>query len=1111
LAWLELFKLSLDAWPASHSQRFGCGLTFLAIFFVPNLPAADQSQPVDDLFANPSSDPTARVRELRADLDRHNRLYYEEATPEITDAEYDQLFRELESLEKAHPALADPNSPTQRVGGARLEGFEPVIHLVPMLSIDDVFDEEEVADVFKRLQKHLLSPRKNLSADELEKHKRELTQIKVPVTIEPKIDGVAVTLVYREGKLDYAATRGDGTRGDDVTANVRTIRALPLVLGEGAPKLLEVRGEVYMPNAEFARLNEERDEAGLPSFANPRNSTAGTLKQLDPKAVAARPLAILAHGLGAHEGVTFETEDTFHALLDDHGIPRNKPIWHTDNVVSVLAAIRELDTLRHDLPYQTDGAVIKVTSFASRQEMGATARAPRWAAAFKYPPEQKPTVLRDITVQVGRTGILTPVAELEPVHLSGTTVSRATLHNESFIHERNIRLGDTVLMHKAGEIIPEVVENLSAKERTSTQPFDLAQHINSMCPSCGGPIERLTSETGTKKAQRTINLLYCTNFSCPNQLVERLVHFAGRKALDLEGLDDVVAATLVKNGFVTSPLDVFKLEDQILYSLNLGTDSNPRIFGKKRANKLLSSIKKAKSQTALNRFVFGLGLPQVGFESATELAKAHRSIFDIAASEPLKRRAQANDVKLAAQKTNPQTSSLAFKQVIDQQITPNFPDLPIEERKRKALEILELPFIELRDEYLRIVEMLPPTSMFKVSLKGSKSARLSLAQFPEITGPIGPTVAKSVSAFFSSENGRKLLDQAKLVGLQTRNPEWDRAHDQSASALAQVLVDKNFVITGKLSLSRDEFKAQIEQRGGNVSSSLSSKTDYLLAGEGGGSKRNKAQTLGVPVVSEGDLQKLIENPAAEAQPSKTEVAPNIPLDEKNARGHAGNTKKRPYTLIPREKAAWKTESPSNRQIKVLKLFGVALTPEIRKGQASAIVARIFSEPQKRELWEKYVFLTNDIGRESPELKPYTQEELEAVVIPKEWKTPRSGPNGAERDGRREVVANILRDGSPFDFPAPQIAFDDHSFCFTGKFDYGPRGDCQAAVEKRGGKPHKSVAGNTDFLVIGAGGNSNWANSTYGRKIEDAMFRRLESGKPQIIEEEHWVEAITRSE
>jgi DNA ligase (NAD+) len=381
-----------------------------------------------------------------------------------------------------------------------------------MLSIDDLFSEEEVGDFFKRLQKGLGLER-------------------IPLTLEPKIDGVACSLVYRNGALDYALTRGDGTRGDDITQNVRTIRNIPLTLGIDAPPLLEVRGEIFMPAEGFARLNEQRDEEGLDTFANPRNATAGTLKSLDPKVVAARPLAFLAHGLGAHEGTEMNTEDDFRSLLEHFEIPRNLPVWHVESLAEILEAIHELDEKRHHLGHGTDGAVIKVLDFSQRQSLGFTSRAPRWAAAFKYPPEQKETLLRHITVQVGRTGVLTPVAELDPVFVSGTTVSRATLHNQEEIERKDIRIGDTVIVEKAGEIIPSVVSVVTAKRPAEARPYSLPDALGHQCPSCRGPIEKAEGFVAWR----------CLNFECPAQAVTRITHFASRKALDLDGLGESVA------------------------------------------------------------------------------------------------------------------------------------------------------------------------------------------------------------------------------------------------------------------------------------------------------------------------------------------------------------------------------------------------------------------------------------------------------------------------------------------------------------------------------------------------------------------------------------------
>lgn len=733
---------------------------------------------MDDLFAASSNNAETRIRQLRAELERHNRLYYEDATPEITDAEYDKLFRELEELEKANPELADPNSPTQRVGGSPLEGFESVTHLIPMLSIDDVFDEGELEEVFRRIQK-------GLSTD------------KVSVTVEPKIDGVAVSLVYRNGKLDYAATRGDGTTGDDVTANIRTIRSLPLVLGNDAPELLEVRGEVYMPNAEFARLNQEREEEGLPTFANPRNLTAGTLKQLDPKAVAARPLAVMAHGLGAHEGVTFEREEDFHQLLDRYDIPRNKPIWSCDTFAETLAAVRELDTLRHDFPYLTDGAVLKVASFASRETLGTTSRAPRWAAAFKYPPEQKHTLLRDITVQVGRTGILTPVAELEPVHLSGTTVSRATLHNESFIHERDIRLGDTVLTHKAGEIIPEIIKVDTDKRPADSTPFSLYDHLSGICPACSAPIERRENLVKRDGEEYTVVTYWCNSFTCPAQAVTRIKHFAQRKALDLDGIGESVAIKLVETELAKSPLDLFSLTQEALADLLLdpaklqsGGDSKPRRFGEDRAAKVIASLENARNNQPLSRWIFAMGIPHVGESTSKELARLHQSLNEIAGSQLLRDLAQL----------------------------PDWDEVPKSKRKK---------------------ENHPGLSPY------------------QIDDSLGPVAAQSLITFFNSEAGQRILGQLNEYNIAPTSNSYLPKPEEAAASGGAPLVGKTFVITGSLSKGRDEFKTIIESHGGKVTGSISKKTDYLLAGEGGGSKRDKAAKLEVPIISEEDFEALL--------------------------------------------------------------------------------------------------------------------------------------------------------------------------------------------------------------------------------------------------------------
>lgn len=570
-----------------------------------------------DLFATPpaasANEPALRMAKLANELDRHNALYYQHAQPEISDAEYDQLYRELENLEKSHPHLAEPNSPTQRVGGAPLDSFQSIQHLVPMLSIDDVFElsddqlaarpgaqrTDELITFYQRLLK-------NLNTDS------------VPVTIEPKLDGVAVTLVYRNGELDYAATRGDGKRGDLVTENVRTIHSIPLKLKAGAPSLLEVRGEIFMPNSGFAKMNEERDTAGLPTFANPRNATAGTLKQLDSREVAKRPLDFLAHGLGAYDGPELATEFDYHTLLDALGIKRNAPIQTASNLQELIAAVTKLNALRHDLDYATDGAVVKVISRADRESLGFTSRAPRWAAAYKFLPEQAETTLNAITIQVGRTGVLTPVAELTPVLVSGTTVSRATLHNQEEIERKDIHIGDTVVIEKAGEIIPAVVKVIKEKRSADAIPYSLYDAVDGKCPSCDGPISQEEGMVAWR----------CTNFICPAQAITSITQFASRKALYIEGLGTSVAEAVVAHQLVQSPLDLFDLDLITLAELNLGTRFEPRIFGEKRAGKLLESLEKAKSKP-LSLWLYALGMRNIGESAAQELARLHENISDI--------------------------------------------------------------------------------------------------------------------------------------------------------------------------------------------------------------------------------------------------------------------------------------------------------------------------------------------------------------------------------------------------------------------------------------------------------------------------------------------------
>jgi len=547
-----------------------------------------------------------RLQQLRDEIRKHDRLYYDEAAPIISDREYDRLYKELVDVETQFPDLVTPDSPTQRVGGKPLQAFEQVSHLIPMLSLDNTYSEEEVKNFYARIQ-------------------RLLPDEKIPVVIEPKVDGVAVSLIYENGKLRQAATRGDGNVGDNITQNIRTIRSVPDHLRGAAPKLLEVRGEVYMDRKGFEKLNDERKKQGLPLFANPRNAAAGSLKQLDPAIVAKRPLGIVLYGTGATEGMDIDLHSEIFPLLKKLGLPTTERWWVAASVEEILDAIHELDAIRHNFAYQTDGAVVKVNTFAQRERLGFTAKSPRWAIAYKYAAKRVETRLNDIIIQVGRTGILTPVAVLEPVLVSGSTVGRATLHNENEIKRKDIRIGDTVVIEKAGEVIPAVVEVVKSKRPRSAKPFDFSEHIQGKCPVCGSPIRRDPQFVAWR----------CENLQCPAQTTRRVEFFAARGALDIESVGGIVADKVVERGLVREPLDLFELKVEQLAKLNLGTEEAPRVFGEKNATKAINAIERART-LPLSRWLYALAIPDVGKTTAAQLARFHYDIDDVAQSKLLR-------------------------------------------------------------------------------------------------------------------------------------------------------------------------------------------------------------------------------------------------------------------------------------------------------------------------------------------------------------------------------------------------------------------------------------------------------------------------------------------
>jgi DNA ligase (NAD+) len=540
------------------------------------------------------SEAQKRIAELRAQIRRHDYLYYVEARPEISDRDYDKLCAELKELETKFPELVTPDSPTQRVGGAPLKEFKSVRHTVPMMSLDNTYSIGELREFDNRVRK--LLPHE-----------------KIEYVLEPKIDGVSISLRYENGKLAVGATRGDGTTGDDITANLKTIRAIPLQLQGKPPPLLEVRGEAYIPVADFKKLNAEREKAGEPLFQNPRNTAAGSLKQLDPSIVAQRPLQAIFYAIAAAEGVTFKKQSDVLEALKQFGFPVHKHWWVCKDIEEVIARAQQLQRLEATLPFEIDGAVVKVNDLAQWQKLGATAKAPRWAIAYKYSHEQAQTKLRDITIQVGRTGILTPVAELEPVFLAGSTISRATLHNEEEIRRKDIRIGDTVIIEKAGEVIPAVVGVVKEKRPRGAAEFDLRKHVNGKCPVCGGPIARDPEFVAWR----------CENISCPAQLKRSLEFFASRGAMDIEGLGEVLVNQLVEAKLVKDIADIYSLKVEQLAELER--------MAEKSAGNVINAIEQSKDRE-LWRLITALGIPHVGQGLARKLAEHFLDLDKLAAA-----------------------------------------------------------------------------------------------------------------------------------------------------------------------------------------------------------------------------------------------------------------------------------------------------------------------------------------------------------------------------------------------------------------------------------------------------------------------------------------------
>lgn len=651
------------------------------------------------------------IEKLRREIEKHSKLYYVYDAPVISDYEFDMLMNRLKALEAEHPELITPDSPTQRVGGTPLSQFEPVQHQVPLESLTDVFSFEELFAFGDRMDASLT-----------EAH---------DYVVEPKIDGLSMSLEYENGIFVRGATRGDGLTGENVTENLRTVRSLPLRI-ENAPERLIVRGEVYMSKAVFEELNEQREIRGEALLANPRNAAAGSMRQLDPKVAASRKLDIICFNLQYSSGEPYETHAQTLDAMREMGFPvvDYKPF---DNIHDCVQRIEWLGEHRGELPFDMDGAVIKINSLAQRRVLGSTAKAPRWAVAFKYPPEKKESRVLDIVVQVGRTGVLTPKVIVEPVRLAGTTVSAATLHNQDNIDRLDLRIGDTVLLQKAGEIIPEVLSVNKAKRPEGTVPFVLP----SVCPECGSPVVR--DEDGAA--------LRCTSPECPAQRLRNLAHFASREAMDIEGLGISVCESLINAGLVNSAADLYSLDAERVAALDR--------MGEKSAANLLASVEKSKS-AGLSRLLCAFGIRQVGQKAAKVLAGYYADLDSLMEAD--------------------------------------------------------------LDELTRIPD-------------------------------IGGITANYIVEWFRNPQSQHLIGRLREAGVDFSSHE-EKKDDRFAGL--------TFVLTGTLQqYTRDEASAIIESYGGKASGSVSKKTSYVLAGENAGSKLTKAESLGIPILSEADFAAMI--------------------------------------------------------------------------------------------------------------------------------------------------------------------------------------------------------------------------------------------------------------
>ncbi len=663
---------------------------------------------------------------LQRELNRHNFLYHTTDAPEISDAEYDRMMIRLLEIEKKFPALSTPDSPTRRVGGALLDAFESAPHSLPMLSLDNAFSDGDVLDFHKRVLKLL----KNAP---------------VSYIVEPKMDGVAVELCYERGVLIRATTRGDGVVGEVITDNVRTIRAIPLRLvpppDMPVPEVLEVRGEVIIKAEDFLALNRKQQEKDLPVFANPRNAAAGSLRQLNSRITASRPLSMFVYGIGLCRGIDFASHGNMLATLKTMGFPVNPLVRQNLSIQEVLSQYRELEDMRHRLPYEIDGMVIKVDDIGLQETLGVKTRSPRWAIAYKFPAMEATTVVNDIIIQVGRTGILTPVAQLEPVSVGGVTVSRATLHNADEIIRKDVRVGDQVVVIRAGDVIPKVMKVITERRTGEEKPFIMPD----ACPVCHSRVQRLADEAAVK----------CINVSCSAQIKERIRHFVSKGAFDVDGMGKKLVEQLVDRGLVSSFADLFTLEKPVLSAMDR--------MGDKSAANIVAALKNA-ARISLPRFIVALGIDHTGENAALLLARQFETLEEI------------------------MTVSTQTLEGID---------------------------------------------------------------------GIGPKTAAAVHDFFANADNRRVIEQLLTNGVNVTAALREETLPGSSAEQENPLADKTVVLTGTLStMTRNEAKKHLQTLGARVTSAISAKTDFLVAGASAGSKLAKARNLGVTILDETKFREL---------------------------------------------------------------------------------------------------------------------------------------------------------------------------------------------------------------------------------------------------------------